>query len=61
MINVVVIVISALMLAFVVVWWRWPAFRLRTEAPKYFVLQQEHRFNEKGRCDHSDTALSAVE
>lgn len=44
MINFVVIIISALMVAFFLVWWRWPAFRLRTEAPKYSFLQQERRF-----------------
>ena len=44
MINWVVIVISLLLAAFCLVWWRWPAFRLRTEAPKYFVLLQERRF-----------------
>jgi hypothetical protein len=44
MINWVVIVISALMAAFFLVWWRWPAFRLRSEAPKYFFLRQERRF-----------------
>ena len=46
MIDWVMIVISALMAAFCLVWWRWPAFRLRTEAPKYFVLQQERRFED---------------
>lgn len=46
MIDWVMIIISALMAAFCLVWWRWPAFRLRTEAPKYFVLQQERRFED---------------
>jgi hypothetical protein len=46
MINIVVIAISAVMLAFVLVWRRWPAFRLWTEAPKYFMLRQERRFDD---------------
>lgn len=45
MIDLIVVGISAVMLAFIVAWWRWPAFRVRTEAPKYFVLEQERRFN----------------
>lgn len=49
MINLVVIVISAVMLAFILLWLRLPAFRLRTEAPKYFVLGQERRFDD-GTC-----------
>lgn len=53
MINLVVIVISAVMLAFFLVWWLWPAFRLRTEAPKYSMLLQERRFNDQARCDCS--------
>jgi hypothetical protein len=45
MINFVVIAISAVMLAFVLAWWRWPAFRLRTESPKYLMVSQERRFD----------------
>lgn len=45
MINLVVIVISVVMLSFILAWWRWPAFRLWTEAPKYFMLQQERLFD----------------
>jgi hypothetical protein len=44
MINLIVIAISAIMFAVVLVWWRWPAFRARMEAPKYSMLCQEHRF-----------------
>jgi hypothetical protein len=33
------------MLALAFVWWRWPAFRLWIEAPKYFMLRQERRFD----------------
>lgn len=46
MIDWVMIVVSALMAALFFVWWLWPEFRLRTEAPKYFVLQQERRFED---------------
>jgi Flp pilus assembly protein TadB len=46
MIDLVVIAISALMLALAFVWWRWPAFRAWIEAPKYFMLRQERRFDE---------------
>ncbi len=45
MIDIIVIAISALMLALAFVWWRWPAFRLWIEAPKYFMLHQERRFD----------------
>lgn len=45
MINLIVNAISVLVLALVLVWWRWPAFRRWIEAPKYFVLMQERRFD----------------
>ena len=48
MINLVVIAISAVIVALLVVWWRWPALRPLLEAPKYFMLRQERRF------DHAD-------
>jgi hypothetical protein len=47
MINLIVIVISAIMFALVFVWWRWPAFRTWIEAPKYFMLRQERRFDDR--------------
>lgn len=47
MINLIVITISVLMLVFFLVWWRWPAVRVRTEAPKYSMLQQERRFDDE--------------
>ena len=47
MINLIVIVISAVMFALLLVWWRWPAFRAWIEAPKYFMLRQERRFDEQ--------------
>ncbi len=47
MINLIVIVISAIMFALLLVWWCWPAFRSWIEAPKYFMLHQERRFDDK--------------
>ena len=47
MINLIVIVISAIMLVLVLLWWRWPAFRIWIEAPKYFMLRQERRFEDR--------------
>jgi hypothetical protein len=47
MINLIVVVISAVMFALVLVWWRWPAFRAWIEAPKYFMLSQERRFDDQ--------------
>ena len=47
MINLIVIVISAIMFAMLLVWWRWPAFRAWIEAPKYFMLRQERRFDDQ--------------
>jgi hypothetical protein len=46
MINLIVIVISAIMLALFLLWWLWPAFRAWIEAPKYFMLRQERRFDD---------------
>jgi hypothetical protein len=53
MINLIVIVISAIMFALLLVWWRWPAFRIWIEAPKYFMLRQECRFDEVRARPHS--------
>ena len=47
MINLIVILISAIMFALVLVWWRWPAFRFWIESPKYFMLRQERRFDDQ--------------
>ncbi len=47
MINLIVILISAIMLAVLFVWWRWPAFRAWIEAPKYSMLRQERRFDDQ--------------
>jgi hypothetical protein len=46
MINLIVIVISAIMFGLLLVWWRRPAFRIWIEAPKYFMLRQERRFDQ---------------
>jgi len=47
MINLIVISISAVMLVLLLVWWRWPAFRAWIEAPKYSMLRQERRFDDR--------------
>jgi hypothetical protein len=47
MINLIVIVISAVMLVLLLGWWRWPAFRAWIEAPKYSMLRQERRFDDQ--------------
>ena len=47
MINLIVLVISAIMFALLLVWWRWPAFRIWIEAPKYSMLRQERRFEDR--------------
>jgi hypothetical protein len=47
MINLVVIAISAILLAVLLVWWRRPAFRSWMEAPKYCMLRQERRFDDQ--------------
>jgi hypothetical protein len=47
MINLIVISISAIMLVLLLVWWRWPAFRVWIEAPKYSMLRQERRFDDQ--------------
>jgi hypothetical protein len=47
MINLIVIVVSAMMLALLMGWWRWPAFRTWIEAPKHSMLRQERRFDDQ--------------
>jgi hypothetical protein len=44
-INLIMIVISAILLALLLLWWLWPGFRAWIEAPKYFMLRQERRFD----------------
>jgi hypothetical protein len=53
MINLIVISISAIMLALLLVWWRWPAFRVWIEAPKYSMLRQERRFDDQNAAGGS--------
>jgi len=57
MINLIVIVISAVMFALVLVWWRWSAFRASIETPKYFMLRQERRFDDGPRTPSSTYLL----
>ena len=57
MINLIVIVISAIMFALLLVWWRRPAFRIWIEAPKYFMLRQERRFDDGPRPPSSTYLL----
>ena len=60
MINLIVIVISAIVFALILVWWRWPAFRVSMEAPKYSMLRQERRFDDRktapGKRGHFERA-----
>jgi len=49
MINLIVILASAIMFALLLVWWRWPVFRVWIEAPKYSMLRQERRFDDQER------------
>jgi hypothetical protein len=57
MINLIVIAISAIMFALLLVWWRWPAFRIWIEAPKYSMLRQESRFHD---CSAERTAVGSI-
>jgi len=56
-INLIVIVISAIMFGLLLVWWRRPAFRAWIEAPKYFMLRQERRFDDGPRTPSSTYLL----
>jgi hypothetical protein len=47
MINLIVSAISVIMFALLLVWWRWPAFRVWIEAPKYSMLRLERRFDDQ--------------
>jgi hypothetical protein len=58
MINLIVILISAIMLALLLVWWRWPAFRVWIEAPKYSMLRQERRFDNQMTGKRAGNELS---
>jgi hypothetical protein len=47
MINLIVIIISAIVFGLLLLWWLSPAFRAWIEAPKYSMLRRERRFNDK--------------
>jgi hypothetical protein len=47
------------MFALLLVWWRWPVFRIWIEAPKYSMLRQEHRFNDQDTEQETATNLSS--
>jgi hypothetical protein len=47
MIDLIVIAVSAIVLALALGWWRWPAFRVWIEKPKYSMLSQERRFDDR--------------
>jgi hypothetical protein len=55
MINLIMIVISTIVFGLLLVWWRWPAFRTWIEAPKYFMLRQEYRFDAVAIRSRADT------
>ena len=60
MINLIVILTSAIMLALLLVWWRWPVFRVWIEAPKYSMLRQERRFDDEDTEREPATNLSSM-
>lgn len=47
MMNLIVIVISAIMLGLFLLWCFSPAFRVWIERPKYHMLRQERRFEDR--------------
>ena len=59
MINLIVILTSAIMFALLLVWWRWPVFRVWIEAPKYSMLRQERRFDNQDTDREPATNLSS--
>jgi hypothetical protein len=60
MINLIVILTTAIMFALLLMWWRWPVFRLWIEAPKYSMLRQVHRFNDQDKEREPATNLSSM-
>jgi hypothetical protein len=52
MINLIVIVISAIVFGLLLLWWFSPAFRAWIERPKYFMLRQERRFDDAAFHQH---------
>jgi hypothetical protein len=57
MINLIVVAISVIMFALLLVWWRWPAFRVWIEAPKYSMLRQERRFDDERTATRTGSEL----
>jgi hypothetical protein len=60
MIDLIVIVISAIVFVLLLVWWRWPAFRAYTEAPKYSMLRQERRFDDRNAGRATATPIRSM-
>jgi hypothetical protein len=54
MMNLIVIVISAIVFGLLLLWWLSPAFRTWIEAPKYFMLRQERRFDDRNAPGTAD-------
>jgi len=59
MINFIVIAVSTIMFVLLLVWWRWPAFRVWIEAPKYTMLQQERRFDDQAKGTDTTSEVQA--
>ena len=60
MINLIVILTSAIMFVLLLVWWRWPVFRVWIEAPKYSMLRQERRFDDQDTEREPATKLTSM-
>jgi hypothetical protein len=60
MINLIVTLTSVIMFALLLVWWRWPVFRVWIEAPKYSMLRQERRFDDEDTEREPATNLSSM-
>ena len=60
MINLIVILTSAMIFALLLVWWRWPVFRVWIESPKYSMLRQERRFDDQDTERDPATNLSSM-
>ncbi|HWO36606.1 MAG TPA: hypothetical protein VNO32_48100 [Candidatus Acidoferrum sp.] len=60
MINLIVILTSAIMFVLLLVWWRWPVFRVWIEAPKYSMLRQESRFDDQDTDLEPATNLTSM-
>jgi hypothetical protein len=54
MINLIVIVISAIVFGLLLLWWLSPAFRAWIEAPKYSMLRRERRFDDRNATRTAD-------